>query len=926
MKKIVMWILGASALLASMAVSAADESSAGKEKVRPAPIACDFEGGFKRLEVKSEKSKITGEMPPRCEDDSAWADVDVEYAKVLDNPFQGKGALRVTVKEIRNGAVLFRLPRVKMSKDWFAKVKFALRSPDSVPVKTGIRRVDSPYNYYGSREVTAIPEWVKHELLVSPVADDPYACLMFEVRTPSVLEVDEVSIEYLSPAEVAEGVRLEGNLLTNSSFPNWLPAPWTPFHESYSPENYASDPVETGPTGVASFRMTTAPYGKHGVAAITCPFVGLGDRHYTFSFWAKAENSGHFLNMRFGPPDEKLWVEPYQKTIALGKEWKRFSFTLKLPYSSSGFYLAQIMNWGPKGRFWVDGVQVEASENVTDFKRCGRVEAAVQPLEPYGLYEAGQPFRLKAAVYGEITDGMLLRSEICDVYGKAHPMPDLALKAGSFQSMDVELPEAGQPPLGSYRLEYRVVDKEGKEASKTGETLLHRVRPAKFAGQLRPDSPFGIHLVPNSEMPKVMRKLGFTWARQFGMDWQSVEKEKGQWSFEGMDGIVRNLRESGLCVLGIFAGIPEWARSWKMPEPPPKGYNNWHAKSVPPKDLGEWSEYCRRMAERYKDKVEAWETWNEPFLPGFLNAGFENGKYVHPAPEEFLRIHKAAADGARTGDPDAIILLNAGAHYHAPADAWTRKLFAEGAFKTVDAVSYHSYLASGIGYPGDAIYKATKENSNPEDPVMQVWNTEGGPGPSDVRNFYRRFPPLGKEDKSAFWADYMVRYWVSTLASGADKFFLYTNHGWGEFGNTYSPLNVDGRLSPNMAGISNLAWHLEGKRYVETCEVTQGLFAYLFEDGAGSAAVLIPKSAVSFELDIGGTEVKARDLFGNDLQAPVKLGGYAVFMEGKGMPAAKLASAIAGKGSGEKAPIQDTVPLEKKVEEKSFWIRLFGWL
>jgi len=633
----------------------------------------------------------------------------------------------------------------------------------------------------------------------------------------------------------------------------------------------------------------------------------------------RAEQAGHGINLRMGPPSQQLWFDPYQKTVALGKTWKRFRHTVKLPYAPDGFYIAQVMNWGPAGTIWIDGAQVEEGADATDFRRSGRVEAVIQPEASYGLVEQGQPFRLRLAVYDQVEDGMILKAELFDAFGKSWPMPDLPLAAGQGFRTEFTLPEAGQPALGSYRLEYRVADQDGQDASKIGEVLLHRVRPAKYADQLRPDSPFGTHLTSNREMPKVMRRLGFTWARLFGTHWQSVEKEPGRWDFTGMDKYIAPMHEANLCLLGILEGVPSWQRSWVMPTPPPKGYNNFHARNVVPKDVDALGEFARRISGHYRGQIQAWETWNEPFLPGFLNQGFADGKYIHPPPETFLAMHRAAAAGLRAGNPDALVVFNAGAHYHAPSDAWTKRLFELGIFKTVDVVSYHSYLPSGIGFPGDRIYEATAANSNPDNPAMPVWNSEGGPGPSDIRNFYRHSAPLGKTDKEAFWGDYLVRYWVSTLASGADKFFYYLYYGWGEYVSSYSLMNVDGRLAPNATAFSNLAWHLEGRTYARTVELKPDLFAYLFEGEGGTVAVILSKGIARGELAAVPAGVAVRDLFGNDLAAPVRLGDLAVFAEGTGMEAAAMAAAL----TGVPAPGPEVKP-EAKPERKSFWRWLFG--
>lgn len=867
----------------------AGEGAAGG---RPPAVIRNFDGEFQPLRGGASKGRITGSLPSATEDDSGWADVDVEYMPLRDRPFAGTGALRIQVGQIRNGVAQFRVRGVPMTTNWFAKVTLAVRSPGSVPVRFGLRKVGAPFNYYGQREVTALPEWARHELLVPPLAEDSDAALVVEVRSPGVVELDEISVEYLSRAELSAGLTAAGNLLPSSCFPDGLPAPWSPFHEVYRPEDYVTDPSVIGPSGVPALRITGARHGGQHIAVVTAPFTGMGDMAYTFSLWARAAVPGHSLALRLGPPQERLWQEPFNRAFTVGTNWQRLAFTVKLPYAPDGIYLAQIVNWGPKDPFWIDGVQVEAGERAGKFQRTGEVEVSLQPVVPYGLVNWGEPLAVRAVVHGRAAHDLTLKSEVFDVYGRSHPLPDQPLRAAALQRLELTLPEAGLPPLGSYRLECRVETTSGMPVSKTAEVLLHRVRPARFAEEFRTNSPFGIHLKANREMPRVMRRLGFTWARHFGLDWQVVEPQPGRWDFDGVDQTVAHFHDAKLCLLGIFGGVPPRVRVWQLPQPAPAGYNTWHARNIAPNDLTGWREYCRRMAERYRGRVQAWETWNEPFLPGFLNAGFEGGKYIHPAPEDFLPIHQAAVAGARAGDRGAKLLVNIGAHYHAPSDTWSRRLVALGALQLVEAVSYHSYQPGAIGFPNDALHQATAANRNPNDPDMPVWNTEGGPGPSDIFNFYRHVPPFGKTGQAGAAADYLVRYWISTLASGADKFFLYTAHSWGTWRNDYSVLNVDGRLSPGLIGVANLAWHLEGKSYRQTLELAPKLFAYLFEDDRDAVAVVIPQGLATGTLNQLAPGLTARDVFGNDLAAPVQLGGLAVYLDAPGLRAAQLAQRI----------------------------------
>lgn len=863
-----------------------------ESRIRPDSLAYDFESAFTPLPSSSGRSRIEGALPAGWHDDSGWADVDITYERALDDAFAGRGALRMEVGAVRAGAAQTRLSPVPLTPPWFVHIRMAVRSPTSASFRMGIRKAGPPYNFHGERNVAAGPEWSTVELLVPPSVVDPTAHFMFVFSSPGVVEVDDVRIDYRSLEEVDAGVPTEGNLLPNSSFPDGLQAPWSVSNDAYDPGNYVSDAAHPGPTKTAALKVTPGRMGQLGVAILSVPFRARGETEHTFSIWAKAAAPGHGLNLRMGPPSRQLWHAPYQKVITLTTEWTRYEHTVRLPYTPDGFYLAQVANWGPQGTFWIDGVQVERGDKAGPFQRTGIVEIVAQPEAPYGLFAEGEPFRVRFSATGDLKAGMILKSELHDVYGGVHPLPDQPIRRTRLHQASVRLPSVGEPPLGTYRLEYHLVDRNGNSASKIAETLLHRVRLPRHGMTRRPDSPFGVHITPNAEMPRVARMLGFTWARQFGMDWGSVEPEAGAWRFDEMDGVVDHLHEANLMVLGILGGVPEHARSWQMPVPRPEGYSSWHAKNVPPRDLKAWGDYAERMAARYRGKVDHWETWNEPFLPGFLNAGYENGAYVHPTPESFLPLHQAAAAGVRRGNPDASVILNAGAHYPAPANAWSTRLFDLGALDVADAVSYHAYIAGGLGTPGDAIHRATAAYRHPSNPALPIWNSEGGPGPSVIHNFYNHTPPFGHTTTTARAGDHLVRYYISTLASGAKKFFVYSYHAWGQWKPCYSYLNVDGRLAPTATAFSNLAWHLEGRRYREAVDLGGGVYAYLFEDDDGAVAVILSSGIGRLGMPQADASLAVRDLFGNAVAFPLRLGDLPVFVDAPGQNATGLMGAL----------------------------------
>lgn len=81
--------------------------------------------------VNSTRETITGALPTGWEEDSAWADVDVNYRPQSNNPYSGERSLRVEVGNVLNGVVQFRVPNVEVAPSHIIRMRIPLRSEDN---------------------------------------------------------------------------------------------------------------------------------------------------------------------------------------------------------------------------------------------------------------------------------------------------------------------------------------------------------------------------------------------------------------------------------------------------------------------------------------------------------------------------------------------------------------------------------------------------------------------------------------------------------------------------------------------------------------------------------------------------------------------------------------------------------------------------
>lgn len=138
----------------------------------------------------------------------------------------------------------------------------------------------------------------------------------------------------------------------------------------------------------------------------------------------------------------------------------------------------------------------------------------------------------------------------------------------------------------------------------------------------------------NSRTAQVVNESGFGWVR-FQLEWRSFERQPGQWDPLPVDRKIDEFSSQGLNILLVIAKAPDWALS----DEEGKFLNSYL----------EFEQFATFIGERYGDKVQAWEIWNEQ------NLALEFGGEVQIS--EYIELLEAGSRGIREGDPDALILF-----------------------------------------------------------------------------------------------------------------------------------------------------------------------------------------------------------------------------------------------------------------------------
>ncbi len=244
-----------------------------------------------------------------------------------------------------------------------------------------------------------------------------------------------------------------------------------------------------------------------------------------------------------------------------------------------------------------------------------------------------------------------------------------------------------------------------------------------------------------------MASMDIGWVR-IDMGWHDIEPTQGGWLFSGWDQVLSLAQSHGIKVLAILGGSPSWAN----------GGNLWN---YPSSDLAAWSNYVTTVASRYKDKVSAWEIWNEENITAFWSP--------QPDPVAYMNLLRPAATALRAADPDGTIVMGGLAGLGSDFIVSTLQ---QGVADYVDAIAYHPYpetlwwgdytpQESQCRYLVDFVHGTIAQYTTKD---LQVWITEVGWTTSTVR-------PPGVDPNTQ--ADYMLRTFLNYGSADLDKFFYF---------------------------------------------------------------------------------------------------------------------------------------------------------
>ncbi len=216
-----------------------------------------------------------------------------------------------------------------------------------------------------------------------------------------------------------------------------------------------------------------------------------------------------------------------------------------------------------------------------------------------------------------------------------------------------------------------------------------------------------------------IQATGAKWVR-IDFPWSVMEPSPGVYDWTHVDRVVGAASARGLKVLALPAYTPAWAR-------PGCGTDK-----CPPADPDTFARFVAEAGRRFgPDRVQAWELWNEPNIPGFWAPKPNIDAYATLLAKGAAAL-KAARPGAYVVSAGLSPAYTDGTNV-SPIDS-VKRLYALGAMRNVDAVGIHPYSAKALPLTaGTESWNTFLQMSVVHDVMVangygdkQVWGTEFG--------------------------------------------------------------------------------------------------------------------------------------------------------------------------------------------------------
>ncbi len=209
--------------------------------------------------------------------------------------------------------------------------------------------------------------------------------------------------------------------------------------------------------------------------------------------------------------------------------------------------------------------------------------------------------------------------------------------------------------------------------------------------------------------------------------WSDIETAEGTFDWSRIDSEVRWATERNLAVLGVLTWAPTWAVPTEyalVPHPAPASAER-------------FAQFASAAAARFRDRVTAWEVWNEP------NIAASYGPSVNPV--RYCEVLSNSARAIRAAAPGALVVTGPTSPALDSANDLSPATFVEALYRCAgagafDAVAMHPYSSPQLLSEPTEPYSSANE-------IAAVHAVMARHGDSDKRIWFTEFgAPTNESD------------------------------------------------------------------------------------------------------------------------------------------------------------------------------------
>ncbi len=837
---------------------------------------------------------IRGALPASVLEDSSWAEIGIEYQHEK-NPLGGdRGWLAVQLKGGPKGQAQLKWNLPGLEKQAQFRLSVTGASPTNSPVTFAIRDGGPPWKAYWEKTIAPGGFTRKRdmEFTLPPLGEGKV--LIAHLGQRGRFQFQQVRLDRRNPEELKQekADRLASapdNVLAVTGFPLGLPPLWS------TGNRFSWDldiRVEAGKTvsgrGTVPLRLATR---KPGVAAelFSAPFEPLvRDHPHTFSFFYKGTLRDGGAGIRVNRNNIANVTLPSSPD-----KWNRASVTFT-PDPTATFH---VLHWKVDGDIEIDSVMLSAGEALKPFRLQQEAEVMLSAdrRKNHVIVDGVDAPEFQAAVTGA-PKGAQLDLLAVNMEGKSQPLAPITLKGEDVERLKVSLEDVfPRSPFGPFRIEARVMN-GGTAISPATDLVLYRLRKPRHWGTSSTASPFGGHFHVVEPHLYSAKAIGQNWNRLHGDNgkwsyWSGVEPQKGTWTFH--HDRMKAFREAGFHLIGVWLHCPGWARIERQDK------NGWPDNWWQPRDYDEFAVYVDRVTNEYKDYIQHWQIWNEPwgefwFREWRPELGSQHQWHPGPDPEgDYVKLSQLSYQTGKSAVP-GIEVLGMHATIGDKGKTWMKKMLARDAQDSLDVFSFHAYaggrmdrmLSDTPGQLADWLERYILEPIRKKESITkmpELWLTEGnvlGARSHGGGSLYRHSFLLEPEPQSVLIAEaqLLTAYHLICFSKEVDFIITYAQNAVEEYykekiGPFWGALGINGgELNPSAAVYAAMTWHLEGADFVERKQI-KDVHVFAFQrDGTAVAALLAGHGRETDWTPPEELNLTWREYLGNDSNGPFDFG------------------------------------------------------